>query len=89
MKNILVTGSAGFIGFYLSKRLLEEVEGITVIGFDNVNYYYDVSLKEYRLDILNKYNNFKFIRGNLADKKLVNEIFEEYKPSVVCCFFRF
>lgn len=82
-KNILVTGAAGFIGFYLAKRLLEEVKGATIIGLDNVNDYYDVSLKEYRLDILNKYDNFKFIRGNLADKELVNKTFEEYKPDVV------
>ena len=82
-KTILVTGSAGFIGFYLTKRLLEEIEGIKVIGFDSVNDYYDVSLKEYRLDNLSKYDNFTFIRGNLADKELVNKTFEKYKPSVV------
>ena len=50
-KNILVTGASGFIGFYLSKRLLEEEKGSKIIGFDNINDYYDVSLKEYRLDI--------------------------------------
>ena len=82
-KTVLVTGSAGFIGFYLTKRLLEEIEGIKVIGFDSVNDYYDVSLKEYRLDILSKYDNFTFIKGNLADKELVNKVFEEHKPSVV------
>ena len=82
-KTVLVTGAAGFIGFYLSKRLVKEVEGITVIGFDSVNDYYDVSLKEWRLKELSKYNNFNFIKGNLADKELVNKIFEEYKPSVV------
>ena len=82
-KTILVTGAVGFIGFYLSKRLLEEIEGIKVIGFDNINDYYDVSLKEYRLDILKKYKNFTFIKGNLADKELVNNTFEKYKPSVV------
>ena len=82
-KTILITGSAGFIGFYLSKRLLEEIDGIKVIGFDSVNDYYDTSLKEYRLDILNKYDNFTFIKGNLADKELVNKVFEDYKPSIV------
>ena len=82
-KTVLVTGSAGFIGFYLTKRLLEDIEGIKVIGFDSVNDYYDVSLKEYRLDILSKYNNFTFIKGNLADKELVNKVFEEHKPNVV------
>ena len=82
-KVVLVTGAVGFIGFYLSKRLLDEVEGIKVIGLDNVNDYYDVRLKEYRLDILSTYENFVFIKGNLADKELVNETFEKYKPSVV------
>lgn len=82
-KTILVTGSAGFIGFYLSKRLLEEISDVKVIGLDSVNDYYDVSLKEYRLNILNKYENFTFIKGNLADKQLINKIFEEYKPNVV------
>lgn len=82
-KTILVTGSAGFIGFYLSKRLLEEIKGVKVIGFDSVNDYYDVSLKEWRLEQLSKYDNFTFIRGNLADKELVNKVFNDYKPSVV------
>lgn len=81
-KTILVTGSAGFIGYYLSKRLLEEIKGVKVIGFDSVNDYYDVSLKEWRLDQLSKYDNFTFIRGNLADKDLVNKVFKDYKPSV-------
>ncbi len=82
-KTILVTGAAGFIGFYLSKRLLEEYKDSKIIGFDCVNDYYDVSLKEWRLKQLDSYNNFTFIRGNLADKKLVDETFEKYKPSVV------
>lgn len=82
-KTILVTGSAGFIGFYLSKRLLEEIKGVKVIGFDSVNDYYDVSLKEWRLEQLSKYDNFTFIRGNLADKELVNKVFNDYKPSVI------
>ena len=82
-KTILVTGSAGFIGYYLSKRLLDEIDGVKVIGFDSVNDYYDVSLKEYRLEDLSKYENFTFIKGNLADKELVNKVFADYKPSVV------
>ena len=82
-KTILVTGSAGFIGYYLSKRLLEEIKGVKVIGFDSVNDYYDISLKEWRLDQLSKYDNYTFIRGNLADKGLVNKVFKDYKPSIV------
>lgn len=82
-KTIFVTGSAGFIGFYLTKRLLEEIDGVKVVGFDVVNDYYDVSLKVWRLKQLEKYDNFVFIKGNLADKDLVNKVFADYKPSVV------
>ncbi len=82
-KNILVTGSAGFIGYYLSKRLLEEFNNVKVIGFDSINDYYDTSLKNWRLEQLSKCSNFCFIKGNLADKELVNEIFNKYKPSIV------
>ena len=82
-KTILVTGSAGFIGYYLTKRLLEEIENVKVIGLDSVNDYYDVSLKEWRIKELSNYSNYTFIRGNLADKELINSIFEKYKPSVV------
>ena len=82
-KTVLVTGAAGFIGYYLSKRLINEVENIKIIGFDNMNDYYDVKLKEWRLNNLKKYDNFTFIKGNLADKVLINKVFNEYKPSVV------
>ena len=82
-KTILVTGAAGFIGYFLSKRLLDEIDGIKVIGLDNMNDYYDVKLKEWRLNNLEKYNNFIFIKGNLADKVLIDKVFNEYKPSVV------
>ena len=81
MKNILVTGAAGFIGFYLSKRLLEE--GETVIGFDNLNDYYDVTLKEARLDILKKYDKFTFIKGDLKDKDFIFELFKTYNFEIV------
>lgn len=81
-KTILVTGSAGFIGSYLTDRLCSEYN-LKVIGFDSVNNYYDPKLKEYRLDKLSKHDNFTFIKGNLADKELINKIFEDYKPSVV------
>ncbi len=82
-KTILVTGAAGFIGGYLSQRLLEEVESVKVIGIDNMNDYYDVSLKEYRLKLLEKYENFIFVKGSIADKALITAIFEEHKPEIV------
>ena len=82
-KTVLVTGTAGFIGSNLSQRLVKEFEGIKVIGLDSVNDYYDVRIKESRLEGLKKNANFTFIKGNLADKELINKIFEEYKPSVV------
>ncbi len=80
-RKILVTGAAGFIGFHLSRRILEE--GGEVIGFDNVNDYYEVSLKESRLDILNKYEKFTFIKGNLADRDTVWNLFETYSPDII------
>jgi nucleoside-diphosphate-sugar epimerase len=83
MKTYFITGTSGFIGYYLAKRILEENNDIQVIGLDSMNDYYDVSLKEWRLNNLLKYNNYKFIKGNLADKELINKIFEEYKPSIV------
>lgn len=82
-KTILVTGAAGFIGANLVRRLYEMAEDITVIGLDSVNDYYDVSLKEYRLNELTKFPTFKFIKGNLADKALIDSIFAEYKPAIV------
>lgn len=82
-KTIFVTGTAGFIGANLSKRLLKEYKGIKLIGLDNMNDYYDVSLKEYRLKELNQYNNFTFIKGELSDKELITKIFAENKPDVV------
>ena len=82
-KTILITGSSGFIGSFLCKRLLNEYNNIKIIGLDNMNSYYDVSLKEYRLNELSKYNNYTFIKGNLADKELINKIFNEYKPEIV------
>lgn len=82
-KTVLVTGAAGFIGSNLSSKLLKEVADITVIGLDSVNNYYDVRLKEERLKKLSEFPNFKFIKGNLADKALIDNVFQEYKPSVV------
>ena len=82
-KTILITGVAGFIGSNLCKRLLKEYNNIKVVGIDNMNDYYDVSIKEYRLDTLLKYNNFIFIKENIANKEAINNIFEEYKPHIV------
>jgi len=82
-KTVLVTGAAGFIGANLSQRLLDEVEDVKVIVLESVNDYYDVSIKEYRLQQLSGYPAFTFIKGNIADKKLVTSVFEQYKPEVV------
>lgn len=79
-KTILVTGAAGFIGSNLVKRIYEEVPSATVIGIDNMNTYYDVALKEFRLNELAKYPTFTFVKGNIADKALITELFEKYKP---------
>lgn len=81
-KTILVTGAAGFIGSNLVKRLFRDVEDVTIIGIDNMNDYYDVRLKEARLEELSAYSSFTFIRGSIADKKLVTDLFQTYKPSV-------
>ena len=82
-KTILITGAAGFIGSCLAKRICVENPPVKVIGFDSMNDYYDVSLKEYRLKQLEKFANFEFIKGNLVDKKIVNELFEKYHPDIV------
>ena len=75
---ILITGAAGFIGFQLSKKLLDD--SYQIIGIDNLNDYYDSSLKQSRLEILGKYNNFNFHKVDLKDKAAVDSIFETYKP---------
>lgn len=82
-KTVLVTGAAGFIGSNLVKRLYEDVTDLTVVGIDNMNDYYDVRLKEARLEGLSVYPSFAFVKGNIADKALINQLFEQYKPQVV------
>ena len=77
----LITGSCGFIGFHLCKNLLEEKSN--VLGIDNLNSYYDVYLKETRLNLLKKYNSFKFLKIDLTDKESLNKIFEVFKPDIV------
>ena len=82
MKTYLVTGSSGFIGFNLAKRLLLEKD-ILVVGLDNMNDYYDLDLKEYRLNSLKEYSNFKFIEGNITNKEFMLELFSKYKFDIV------
>lgn len=82
-KTILVTGAAGFIGSNLAQRLLSDVEGVHVVGFDNMNNYYDVKLKENRLVSLKQFPSFTFIKGDLADKPLIDSLFEQNKFDIV------
>ena len=83
MKIYFITGVAGFIASNLAKRILNEEKDIQVVGLDNMNDYYDVNLKEYRLKQLKQFDNFKFIKSNLADKQCLENIFKEYKPEIV------
>ena len=86
-KTIFVTGAAGFIGSNLVKRLFKDVKDATIVGIDNMNDYYDVALKDYRLSELNTIVpegiTWKFVKGDIADKQTIDGIFEEYKPQVV------
>ena len=79
---ILVTGAAGFIGAFLAKKLLE-TSNDEIIGLDNLNDYYDVSLKEARLEMLQKFGKFTFIKGDIADKVFIDKLFDEYKFDIV------
>ena len=80
---VFITGSSGFIGSNLAKRILTTEPDTKVIGLDNMNDYYDVRIKEARLAELQKFENYIFIKGNLADKALINSIFEKYHPDIV------
>ena len=82
-KTVFITGASGFIGSNLAKRILTTEPETKVIGLDNMTDYYDVRIKEARLAELQKFENYTFIKGNLADKALINSIFEQYHPDIV------
>ena len=82
-KTIFITGASGFIGSNLANRVLTTEPDTKVIGLDNMNDYYDVRIKEARLAELQNFKNYTFIKGNLADKALINSIFEEHHPDIV------
>ena len=80
-KKVLITGAAGFVGTYLSRALLEDPD-YEVIGIDNLNDYYDMTLKKKRLELLAS-DNFRFIEGDITDRRLLVKVFEQYRPKVV------
>ena len=82
-KTILVTGASGFIGSFLINTLLKNYNGIKVIGIDNLNNYYDVNLKIARLENIQKYKNFKYIKEDISNKNSIFNIFKKYSPDIV------
>ena len=80
---ILVTGAAGFIGSNLVKAIFKRMDDAQVIGIDNLSDYYDLRLKQDRLTELDEFSDFTFIRGSIADKPLVDRVFDEFKPQIV------
>lgn len=82
-KTIFITGISGFIGSYLALELLKREPSIRIVGIDSITNYYDISLKEERLKKLEKYSNLTFIKGNIANKALIEKIFNEHKPNIV------
>ena len=82
-KTVFVTGVAGFIGSNLAKKILQDYTNVVVIGIDNMNDYYDVALKDARLEELFEYEKFHFVKGSIGDKAVITEIFENYKPEIV------
>lgn len=80
-QKVLITGAAGFIGFHLAKRLL--AKGATVLGFDNLNDCYDVTLKDARLEVLRQFPAFTFVKGDLADEQAVETVFSSFQPDIV------
>lgn len=82
-KTVFITGVAGFIGSNIAKKILADEQNIEVVGIDNMNDYYDVHIKEARLNNLSEKSNFTFVKGSIADRTLVDKIFSEFKPKVV------
>lgn len=82
-KTILVTGAAGFIGSNLINRICKDNPAAVVVGIDNMNNYYDISLKEFRLKELKQYKNFYFVQNTIADKSVIGQLFKQYQPQIV------
>lgn len=82
-QTVFIISVIGSIGFYLAKRLLQENPGLKIVGIDNMNGYYDISLKEHRLRKLSEYDSFRFVKGDIADKDTIMHLFNECNPHIV------